>query len=78
MKEWQFNVLFVVAVGGVLFLLVAPAINSLESIPKNPTAVGGVGTILTYVLTQKKSIVKSKDSGEREKSKEEGGPNDAA
>jgi hypothetical protein len=69
-KEWQFNVLFVVAVGGVLFLLVAPAIPGLEAIPKNPTAIGGIGTILTYVLTQKKSIVKSEELKDK---KQEGG-----
>lgn len=71
MKEWQFNVLFAVAVGGVLFLLVAPAIDGLESIPKNPTAVGGLGTILTYVLTQKRSITKSKET--QDKKQEDGG-----
>lgn len=59
MKEWQFNVLFVVGVAGAVFLLIAPAINGLEEIPKNPSAIAGVGTILTYVLTQKNRITKN-------------------
>jgi hypothetical protein len=57
MKEWQFNVLFFVGVGGALFLLLAPAIG-LEDIPKNPGAITGIGTILAYVLTQRNNITK--------------------
>lgn len=64
MKEWQFNVLFFVGVGGAVFLLLAPSIPGMEDIPKNPGAVTGIGTILAYVLTQKSSIVKrDKDDG---------------
>lgn len=59
MKEWHFNVLFCVGVGGAVFLLLAPTFG--VEIPTNPTALAGVGTILTYVLTQKKTLTKSDD-----------------
>lgn len=52
MKDWQFNVLFFVAVGGAVFLLIAPEIGLEKA--SSPTSVTGVGAILTYVLTQKK------------------------
>lgn len=64
MKEWQFNVLFFVGVGGALFLLVAPAIPGLEDIPNNPGAVTGIGTILAYVLTQKNNLIKGQTKDE--------------
>ena len=50
MKEWQYNVLFVVGVGGTLFLLFGPSIGI--TLPDDPLAYGGIGAILTYVLTQ--------------------------
>lgn len=56
MKEWQFNVLFFVGVGSAILLLIGPSIGL--DIAKNPLAVSGVGSILGYVLTQKKHIVK--------------------
>ena len=56
LKEWQFNVLFVVGVGGAIVVLLAPWIGL--DIGKNPTALTGVGAILTYILTQKKAITK--------------------
>lgn len=59
MKEWQFNVLFFVGVGGAILLLVGPELGL--DISYNPTAVTGVGAILTYVLTQKKALTKSDD-----------------
>jgi hypothetical protein len=58
LKEWQFNVLFFVGVGGAILLLIGPSIGL--NLSTNPTAVTGVGAILTYVLTQKKALV-SKD-----------------
>lgn len=64
MKEWQFNVLFFVGVGGAILLLIGPSIG-LE-VGRNPLAVSGVGSILGYVLTQKKHIVK-KDEDEDKK-----------
>jgi len=72
MKEWHFNVLFFVGVLGAVVMLIGPEIGL--DIGKNPTAVTGVGAILTYVLTQKKAITrtpandKKKDEGQ---SKEE-------
>lgn len=56
LKEWQFNVLFFVGVGGAILLLIGPELGL--NIASNPTAVTGVGAILTYVLTQKKALTK--------------------
>lgn len=52
MKEWQFNVLFFVGVGGAVLLLIGPEFGL--TLSDNPTALTGVGAILTYVLTYKK------------------------
>lgn len=57
LKEWQFNVLFFVGVGGAIMLLVGPEFGL--KVGQNPTAVTGVGAILTYILTQKKSLTKN-------------------
>ncbi len=51
MKEWQFNVLFFVGVGGAVLLLLGPEFGL--NVASQPTALTGVGAILTYVLTQK-------------------------
>lgn len=59
LKEWQFNVLFFVGVGGAILLLIGPSIGL--KISTNPTAVSGVGLILTYILTQKKALTKHDD-----------------
>lgn len=56
MKDWQFNVLFFVGVGGAILLLLGPSVG-LE-IDQNPTALTGVGAILTYILTQRSVITK--------------------
>lgn len=56
LKEWQFNVLFFVGVGGAVLLLIGPGLGL--NISQNPTAITGVGAILTYVLTQKSALVK--------------------
>ncbi len=72
MKEWHFNVLFFVGVLGAVVMLIGPEIGL--DIGKNPTAVTGIGAILTYVLTQKKAITKtppSPPSEEKETTKEE-------
>lgn len=72
LKEWQFNVLFFVGVGGAVLLLLGPEFG-LE-LGQNPTALAGVGSILTYVLTQKKSLTKhddKKDDTPKETNKEE-------
>jgi hypothetical protein len=55
-----------------VFMLVGPEIGF--DIGKNPTAVTGVGAILTYVLTQKKAITKtppSEDKSSKNDPKEE-------
>lgn len=70
LKEWQFDVLFWVGVGGAVFLLIAP-IFGLDAATKNPTALTGVGAILTYILTQKKAWVKPNGKNGK-KSKEDG------
>lgn len=59
LKEWQFNVLFFVGVGGAILLLLGPELGL--DVEANPAAVGGISTILTYVLTQKKTLTKSED-----------------
>lgn len=55
MKEWQFNILFFVGVGGALLLVLGPEFGL--KIGQNPTAVAGLGAILTYVLTQHDSLI---------------------
>lgn len=57
MEKWQFNVLFFVGVGGAVLLLVGGDIGLQEV--RNPGSVGGVGAILTYVLTQRDRIIKN-------------------
>lgn len=67
MKEWQFNVLFFVGVGGAIFLLIGPEFGL--AVGQNAPAVGGIGAILTYVLTQRSVITKK--NGDSKKSKDE-------
>lgn len=64
MKEWQFNVLFFVGVGGAVLLLIGPSVGL--DIGNNPTAVTGVGAILTYILTQRKFLTKNDDKKSKE------------
>ena len=70
LKEWQFNVLFFVGVGGAVLLLIGPSIGL--DISTNPTAITGVGAILTYVLTQKKALTKHDESKDPHPLKEKG------
>lgn len=73
MKEWQFNVLFFVGVGGAVLLLLGPELGL--DISGNPTALTGVGAILTYVLAQKMANSreeKKKDEEPPDKDKEGG------
>lgn len=70
LKEWQFNVLFFVGVGGAILLLLGPSIGL--DIGKSPTAITGVGAILTYVLTQKRSLVKHNDKKDEKKGESNG------
>lgn len=73
LTKWQFNVLFFVGVGSVVLLLIAPAIG-LE-LSKDPSALTGVGLIITYVLSQKKAWVKDDDKDDtgdqKQKNKED-------
>lgn len=62
LKEWQFNVLFFVGVGGAILLLLGPELGL--DIASNPTAITGIGAILTYVLTQKKALTKPEEKKE--------------
>lgn len=57
LKEWHFNVLFTVAVGGVLFLLLGPTFGL--KIGQNPIAISGLGSILAFILTQRSRFAKS-------------------
>lgn len=61
LKEWQFNVLFFVGVGGAVLLLIGPSVGL--NVDASPTAVTGVGAILTYVLTQKRFLTKHDTQG---------------
>lgn len=72
LKEWQFNVLFVVGVGAAILLLLGPSFGL--SVSTNPTALAGVGSILTYILTQKRNITKPRTKGRH--SKPDGTEND--
>jgi hypothetical protein len=69
MKEWHFNVLFFVGVLGAVVMLIGPEIGL--DITKNPTAVTGVGAILTYVLTQKKALIRQPPDKEKKPNAEE-------
>lgn len=73
LTKWQFNILFFVGVGGAILMLIGPEIGL--DIGKNPNAVLGVGAILTYVLSQKKSLTKphdKTDENEKTEDKKEG------
>lgn len=71
MKEWHFNVLFFVGVLGAIVILIGPEIGL--DIGKNPTAVTGIGAILTYVLTQKKAITRAPPEKKRQQEEEDNG-----
>lgn len=65
MKDWQFNVLFFVGVGGAVTLLFGPSLGL--RFDQQPTALSGVGAILAYILTQKKKLTKDDDTKESKK-----------
>lgn len=70
LKEWQFNVLFFVGVGGAILLLIAPELGL--DVSTSPQAVTGIGAILTYVLTQKKALVEKKEKKSRTHPRKDG------
>lgn len=72
MKEWHFNILFFVAVGGAILLVVGPEFGL--KVGQNPTAVTGIGAILTYVLTQKILTKPSKPKSKEPKEANDDGP----
>lgn len=74
LKEWQFNVLFFVGVGGAVLLLIGPSIGL--NVSQNPTAITGVGAILAYVLSQKTNLVKSDDKKKQQDETEKEAGND--
>lgn len=63
LKEWQFNVLFVVGVGGIVLLFIGPSVGL--KLGESGPAVGGIGAILTYILTQRDIFTKHKKNGDR-------------
>lgn len=65
LKEWQFNVLFFVGVGGAVLMLIGPEIGM--DIKTNGTTVTGIGAILAYVLTQKTALTKNGKKDEDQK-----------
>ncbi len=65
LKEWQFNVLFFVGVGGAVLLLFGDKVGL--NISQNPTALTGIGAILTYVLTQKKTLTQNDEKKDETK-----------
>jgi hypothetical protein len=74
LKEWQFNVLFFVGVGGAVLMLIGPEVGI--NVGTNPIAVSGVAAILSYVLAQKKALTKSdnppRDDGQRKEADDDG------
>lgn len=59
LKQWQFDVLFFVGVGGAVVLLFGPVLGL--NTGSNPLAATGVGAILTFVLTQRGTLTKNDD-----------------
>jgi len=70
MEKWQFNILFFVGVGGIILLVISPAIPFLAPIGKNAQGITALGLLLTYLFTQKGAIVKDHkkddDPGDKE------------
>lgn len=65
LKQWQFDVLFFVGVGGAVVLLFGPSLGL--QIGSNPLAATGVGAILAFVLAQRNVITKSDPKKEAER-----------
>lgn len=70
MEKWQFNVLFFVGVVGAVVLFIGPEIGF--DVSKSPSAVTGIGAILTYVLTKKDSWTKNDDKREKKPEEDDG------
>lgn len=65
LKDWQFNVLFFVGVGGAVLLLIGPDLGL--KFANNPATYTGVGAILTYVLAQKRAQIQQKEDAKDDK-----------
>lgn len=76
LKDWQFNILFFVGVGSALLILLGPEFGL--KVGQNPTAVTGVGAILTYILTQKSSLTKNEDKKRDKPSEPKEGSDDGS
>lgn len=60
LKDWQFNALFCVGVGGAVVLLFGPSLAKVGIVVSdNPLTIAGVGAILTFVLQQKKFFTRN-------------------
>jgi hypothetical protein len=68
-EKWQFNVIFVVGIAGTIVLLIGPDIG-LENV-QSPGAVGGVGAIMTYILTQRDRLIKNGKNGHNKKGEDD-------
>ena len=69
LKPWQFNILFFVGVGGAVLLLIGPDLGL--SVGQNAPAVGGIGAILTYVLTQRDFITRKRNGDSKDPPKDD-------
>lgn len=67
MKDWQFDVIFVVAVIGALVMLFSDPLK----INVNPAVVTLFGIMLAFVYQQKKSSDSSKKDDDEDKKKED-------
>lgn len=78
MKEWQFNILFALAVGGAVIMLFGDKIG----VTVRPEVVGIFGLVMAYVLQQHDSRKKDKDDehrkGEGEHRKQRGESDDTS
>lgn len=74
MKEWQFNVLFFVGVGGAILLVLGPEFGL--KVGQQPGALTGIGSILAYVLTRK-TIEKNQTKKDSIQKKEEADERDS-
>jgi hypothetical protein len=63
MKPWQFDIAFVVALGLLIFLTVAPFFG-LEATP-NPLVVSGVGALLGFAFTRRDKLTRKDHDDDR-------------
>lgn len=61
MKPWQFNLAYIVALGLLTFLTIAPYFG-LEA-PLNPLVVSGLGALFGFMFTRRDKLTKRDDDG---------------